>query len=367
MHTLPQIYVAATRQNDGKTTTVLGLLDALSEVFPKIGYMKPVGQQVRQVGEHQIDKDAALMNEVFQIGGELHDMSPIAVPRGFTEDYIQHGDVTPLNKEILRAYRGVSAGKDCMVIEGTGHAGVGSVFDLCNAAVAKLIDAPVIIVACGGIGQPIDEVMLNKALFDSYGVNVLGVIVNKVISEKYDKIDKFARLGFQRKGIDVLGVLPFYPILSSPTIRQLLEDLKGVLLCGECNLEQSVSRIIVGAMPAHTALDYFKGDVLLITPGDRDDLILAAVSVGVHEDYNVKGIILTGGIQPHKTVLEIVKQSEIPVILAANDTFNVAERLSKLIIKIRSSDHDKIATVKQLIREYVDIDLLAQKMQDACR
>jgi hypothetical protein len=214
----------------------------------------------------------------------------------------------------------------------------------------------------GGIGRPIDEVMLNKAVFDSYGVNVLGVIINKVIPEKYDKIDKLVRLGFKKKDLDVLGVLPFCPFLSSPTMRQLLEDIKGTLLCGEDNLEQNVSKILVGAMPPHTALDYFKGDVLLITPGNRDDLILAAVSVGIHEDCNVKGIILTGGIHPNDAVLKLVRHTNIPVILVNDDTFTTAQRIAKLIIKIRPTDKDKIAAVKQLIKEYVDIDSLIKKI-----
>jgi BioD-like phosphotransacetylase family protein len=365
MNGIPNVYVAATRQNDGKTTAVLGLLDAFKEYFPQMGYMKPVGQHVRAIGGHQIDKDASLMEDVFHLGSQLHDMSPIAVPRGFTEDFILQGEVTKLNAEILESYHRASLGKKLMVIEGTGHAGVGSVLDLSNAAVAKLLNAPVIIVTCGGIGRPIDEVMLNKAVFDSYNVPVAGVIVNKVIPKKYDKIDKYVRLGFKRKGIDVLGVVPFCPILSSPTVRQLLEDSKGTLLSGEENLEQTVSKIIVGAMPPHTALDYFNGDVLLITPGNRDDLVLAAASVSNYEDYNVKGIILTGGLQPHQTVLDILCRSKIPVILVANDTFSVAERITRLIIKIRPSDQEKINVVKQLIKDYIDVEALLKKLQTA--
>ncbi len=367
MNNIPNVYVAATRQNDGKTTTVLGLLDAFNEYFPQVGYIKPVGQHVKPIGGYQIDKDASLMEEVFHIGGHLHDMSPIVVPHGFTEDFILNGDVTRLNSEISDSYDRTSQGKEFMVIEGTGHAGVGSVFDLSNAAVAKLLNAPVVMVTCGGIGRPIDEVMLNKAVFDNYGVPVVGVIVNKVIPEKYDKINTYVRLGFERKGIEVLGVLPFCPVLSSPTIRQLLEDLKGTLLSGEENVERTVSKIIVGAMPPHTALDYFKGEVLLITPGNRDDLVLAAASVSNHEDYDVRGIILTGGLQPHKTVLDILSRSKIPVILVVNDTFSVADRVTRLIIKIRSSDQDKIDVVKQLIKEYVDVEALIKTLQDAKR
>jgi BioD-like phosphotransacetylase family protein len=360
-----KIYVAATRQNDGKTTTALGLLEAMSEHFQRVGYIKPVGQQVRLVGRHKIDKDASLMNDVFHIGSQLADMSPVAVPSGFTERYILEGDTDNLSEKIKKAYSRASAGREFMIIEGTGHAGVGSVFDLSNAAVAHLLDTPVIIVTNAGIGRPIDEVMLNKAVFDSHGVPVLGVIINKVQSEKYEKINKFVRLGFAKKGIDTFGVIPFVPLLSSPTIRQLLEDVAGQLICGESGLDEIVSRMIVGAMPPHTALDYFKGDVLLITPGNREDLILAAIACsarGISPDMNVKGIFLTCGVWPNRSVLKLVEGANIPLILGKDDTFTTAQKISQLMIKIRSQDKEKITMVKQIIKQYVDIGAIMKKL-----
>ena len=354
----PKIYISATRQDDGKTTTSLGLLNAIGDLYDKIGYIKPVGQQVKLIGEHEIDKDAALMNEVYRIGGRLCDMSPVAIPKGFTEDYILRGEVTTLQKKIEISYKNASKEKQFMVIEGTGHAGVGSVLDLSNAVVAKQLNASVIIVTCGGIGRPIDEVMLNKAVFDLQGVEVLGVIINKVIPSKYEKINKMVRLGFKRKNLKVFGVIPFIPVLSSPTIRQLMEDSKGELLCGEENLDENVSKVIVGAMPPHTALDYFKGEVLLITPGNREDLILAALTCqaqGIQEECDIKGMILTCGIYPQQSILKLLKNSHIPTILVQDDTFAAAKRVTNITIKIKPEDTEKIDMVKQMIKKYVDV------------
>jgi BioD-like phosphotransacetylase family protein len=359
-----KIYVAATRQNDGKTITALGLFDTLSAHFNRIGYIKPVGQQVKIVGDYMIDKDVTLMDEIFHIGNELPDMSPVTIPDGFTKEYILHGDVSKLKERIMSSYLRASHNKDFMVIEGTGHAGVGSVFDLSNAAVAKLLNTNVILVTCAGIGKPIDEVMLNKALFDSYGINVIGVIINKVLPEKYESIDKYVRLGFKNKGIEVLGVVPYNNVLANPTIRQLLEDIRGELISGEHNLDQAVSKMIVGAMPAHAALEFFTGDVLLITPGNREDLILAAISCnfpGV-EDYSVRGIILTGGIWPNKSILNIIKGTKIPTIIVKDDTFMIAQKIANLITKIRPEDIEKVKAVKELVKQYINIDVLLDKI-----
>jgi BioD-like phosphotransacetylase family protein len=161
-------------------------------------------------------------------------------------------------------------------------------------------------------------------------------------------------------------VFPFYPLLSSPTLRQLLEDIRGELISGDDDtLDVLVSKILVGAMAPHEAFDYFKGDVLLITPGNREDLILTAVSCnvpGVQEDRNVRGIILTCGIWPNSTVLKILKQARVPVFLVQDDTFAMAQNVTNLIIKIRPQDKEKIATVKQMVEECVDVDGLMERL-----
>jgi len=360
-------YVAATRQNDGKTITALGLLSAMRDHFKSVGYIKPVGQQVKIIDGEQVDKDACLMVEVFNIEQQPKDLSPIAIPRGFTEDYIMRGDPEKLRRKIQQSYLRASYGHDFMVIEGTGHAGVGSVIDLSNAEVAKLLHSPVIIVSQGGIGRPIDEIMLNKAVFDSMGIPILGAVINKVMPEKYDKIKSVVTAGLKNKGIDVLGVIPFVPSLSSPTIRQLLEDIKGELLSGEAGLDQSVTKIVVGAMTPHAALEFFRGDELLITPGDREDLILAAMSgcvIGISKAYCVKGVILTGGIKPNKTILKLVKRTNIPMIMVSNHTYETAQKLNNLIVKIRPEDTEKIRDATALIKKYVDIDRIVEKVAE---
>ncbi|MDO8682473.1 MAG: AAA family ATPase [Armatimonadota bacterium] len=356
---MDKIYVGATRQNDGKTITCIGLMAAFKKRVDKVGYIKPVGQRYVEIDGYKIDEDALLMKEVYDIEGNIADMSPVAIPHGFTEDYILRPHRDDLVNRVKEAYGNISAGKDVILIEGTGHAGVGSVFDLSNGDVSHILGSKVIIVSSGGIGRPIDEVMLNKAMFDLFGVEVLGVIVNKVQPEKYDKINSIVRKGFERKGLEVLGVVPYYPLLSNPTIAQLLEDMNGELLSGQRGLKNTVATTVIGAMPPHEALNYFTGDALLITPGTREDLILAAMSscvVGAGKKYCVSGIVLTGGVPPHPNVMDLIRRTFIPVIMVQEDTFTVAARIDHLIVKIRSSDIDKIRATEALIEEYVDID-----------
>src|SRR5216683_5338681 len=226
----PRVFIAATRQNDGKTTASLGLLSALQKEYPRIGYIKPVGQRFVEIAEQKIDEDTVLMDRVYQLNCPLVDMSPIAVEPDFTRKYLESSNYDALVKRIQNAFDRVAWEKDLVLCEGSGHAGVGSVFDLSNARVAKLLGAKVIIITQGGIGKPIDEVSLNQALFEKEGVEIIGVILNKVVGEKVDYITEFARRGLKRKGLELLGVIPHQSILTNPTLDQVRDGLKAEML-----------------------------------------------------------------------------------------------------------------------------------------
>src|SRR5205085_8044300 len=189
------------------------------------GYIKPVGQRFVAIAEQKIDEDIVLMDSVYQLNCPLVDMSPIAVEPDFTRKYLQSSNNETLVKTIKKAFDRVAWEKDFVLCEGSGHAGVGSVFDLSNAVVAKILGAKVFIVNQVGIGKPIDEVALNQALFDREGVQIIGVIINKVIGKKLEYVSDFARRGLKRKGLELLGVLPHERILAKPTMELIREEL----------------------------------------------------------------------------------------------------------------------------------------------
>ena len=362
---MKKIFIAATKQNDGKTTVSLGLVRNFQEKFKKVGFIKPIGQRYLEEEGLKIDEDSLLIEEVCGIKCGLKDMSPIAVEKGFTERYIARPDKKSITQQIQDSFHRVSTRKDLVIIEGTGHAGVGSVFDHSNASVARLLGSKVIIISSGGIGRPIDEIMLNKALFEKEGVKVLGVIINKVLPAKFEKINRLVRLGLERKGIQVLGVLPYNPILSRPTIEQILEETDFEVLCGKEYLEYSVSQVMVGAMEPHDAVKYIVDDTLMITPGDREDMIMTALGCFREKEekrLKIAGIVLSGGIVPDDSILNLLKKAEVPVLLSKADTYDVANVVHDLTVKIRPRDIDKVNAVVNLIKDNVDLSIIAKGM-----
>jgi dethiobiotin synthase len=353
------VYVAATRQNDGKTVGSLGLINALAKRAKNIGYMKPVGQQYHLIDGEKIDKDVVLMQKIFGYTTPLPFMSPIAIPAGFTEQYIMNGDHSALVDKVKNSYDKLRESYDYILVEGTGHAGVGSVFDMSNSQVASILGLKVIIVTCGGIGRPIDEILLNYATFSNRGVQVLGVIVNKVLKKKYEKVNDLVRRGFSQKGIDVLGVVPFERILSNPLVSELLAQLEGELLCGEKGLTNSIERFVIGDMVAHEAFAYLKGSTILITSGYREAFIFAALGgamFGATGQYNIAGIIITYGRKPPQKVIDVIARLDIPLVVVEEDSFTIAHAIANMIFKLRAEDKTKIKKTELLIEKYVDVD-----------
>ncbi len=359
-----RLFVAATRQNDGKSTVCLGLLQILRKKYSCIGFIKPVGQHYVEIEGVRIDEDVVLMRDICRTNSYLKDMNPITVERGFTERYIQEGGLERYIRLIKECYSRVSVGKQLVLIEGTGHAGVGSVFDLSNASVAKILKSKVLLISTGGIGKPIDEIVLNKALFDQEGVEVVGVVINKVFPEKYEKIKELTKAGLERKGIKLLGIIPFQKDLTYPTMEQILEATNTKVLYGKEFLQRRVMNILVGAMEPYHVLARLTPHSLVIVPGDREDVILAIIAgeMVMGERCQMAGAILTGGLLPHEGVLKLFGESGFSILLSEDDTYTTTKKVHERRVKIRATDEDKVRGTARLVSTYLNIDEIINRI-----
>jgi hypothetical protein len=357
-----RIFVAATRMNDGKTTACLGLFAALQNLYPRVGFIKPVGQRYVEVEGHKVDEDSYLLEMIYKVQVPIESMSPITIDPTFTRRFLSRPEETYalLVDKISRAFDRVSWEKDFTLIEGTGHAGVGSVFDLSNARVASILDAKVVLVCPGGIGRPIDEIALNKALFDREGVEIIGAILNKVEVDKIPQVEEYAGKGLARLGVPLLGVLPVQKMLSAPNLSQVAVEIGGRWLNANASgAHERILRVVVGAMTAKGIIDHLQPGNLLITPGDRDDVILAAISAtSISGTKAIAGIILTNDILPHPKLLELLAQTDLPVIAAPEDAYTITSKIHNMTVKTQPHDTDKIPVIKRLVTEHVNLQKL---------
>ena len=385
-----QLYLAATGMNRGKTTVSLGLLAALIDRGLDTGFIKPVGQRYAVVDDVPADEDAILMKTVFGMSDPLAVMSPVHIPRGFTKSYIS-GDVTEdLGSRIRHAHTEAAQGRDVLLIEGTGHAGVGAVIDLSNADVAHMLGAPAVIVSEAGVGRPIDEIVLNHALFTAHGVEVVGAVINKVDAAAHPSLPTVLRAGLARHGIELLGMLPYRPLLSNPTLSMLVEQMPGEVLHPGADLDRVIDHVAIGAMQPRHLLERIGPGSLLIVPGDREDVIQATVAANrtartlrtdpglfgrlrsrsrfglPTEDparTELAGMLFTGGYRPRPRDLEAIRSEDLFAYLVEPDTYAAASLVHDLLVKIHAADTAKIAMIKALVAEHLDVDRLLEAFQ----
>jgi hypothetical protein len=371
-----QLYLAATGQNRGKTTAALGLLDGFLARGLRAGFMKPVGQRTIIDHGEPADEDAVLMHEVFGLTEPYVAMSPVHIPRGFTKAYIAGEVVEDLGARVLKA-RETFRDHDVLLVEGTGHAGVGAVIGLSNAAVAASLGAPAIIISEGGVGRPIDEIVLNAALFRQHGVDVAGAIVNKVDVKAQPGIQTVLERGLAPYDIPLLGILPVRPILSNPTLEMILEGVSGETLHPGPDLERVIDGVAIGAMEPGHMLERVGPGTLVIVPGDREDVILTLTTahlMGTPRTVTVDeltqptlslddghagaaiGLVLTGGYRPRKRVIEAIRRADLFATLVPKDTYTVASEVHDLLVKTHAADREKIAEIKALVGANLDID-----------
>ena len=351
-----RIFIAATRMNDGKTTTSLGLYSALNDGEKKIGYIKPVGQRFVDVNGEKIDEDSFLLTETFDVSVPIQAMSPIVVDKDFTKNYLDDSaSIYPkIVNRLCRSFDRAAYEKDYIIIEGTGHAGVGSVFDLSNAEVANILNAKVIIVASGGIGRPIDEIALNQALFEKAGADIIGVIINKVQSDKLDFIKHYCGQALEKMNLKLLGVIPENAKLSEPSLSQIIHEIRGECLNTTNNIQsKKIKKVVIGAKTGLSTIDDIEEGTLIITSGDREDIIQPCIKS--NKASMLSGIILANAITPNDATLEDIQTSEIPFILSNDSSYSVISRMNKMNIKTQPHDIDKISIIKEILKSNIDL------------
>jgi BioD-like phosphotransacetylase family protein len=312
-------------------------------------------------------------------------MSPVHIPRGFTKAYIGGEVVEDLGARI-RAAHATFADHDILLIEGTGHAGVGAVIGLSNAVVAAMLGTPAVIISEGGVGRPIDEIVLNAALFAKQGVPIAGAIVNKVDLDAQPGIGAVLERGLALHGIPLLGILPVRPILSNPTLGMVLEGVGGETIHPGPDLDRVIDGVAIGAMEAGHMLERVGPGTLVIVPGDREDVILTlttahfahrlrqansreaariasvaaaasnerTASIDGHEGAAI-GLVLTGGYRPRPSVLAAIREADLFTTLVPEDTYVVASEVHDLLVKTHPADREKIELIKALVADHLDI------------
>lgn len=356
-----RIYVAATSQHVGKTTSTLGLVHALRQRGLNVGYCKPVGQKALRFGDYFADKDAVLFADFmnFEAQPDLH--SPVILGKGATKAFLDNPAQYSFTNKVVKASKILQQRHDVVVYEGTGHPGVGSVVNLSNAKVAELLGAGMIMVVEAGIGSTIDSLDLNLSVFEQKKIPIIGVIVNKAIRSKIDDVRYYVGRKLEERGIRLLGIMPYEEELGLPLMGTVCSAIKGKVLYNKEYMTNRVEGMLAGSLIDYDSIQKSKNHLLVVSVNRLEDALKKLESVNKrlgpaeNQENPLAGIILTGKNELPESAVSYFEEHKIPVIMSMMDTYESVIKISQIEVKINTKTPWKVKKAVSLFQEHVDL------------
>lgn len=353
---MKSIVVGSSESYSGKSAVCLGI--ALNYVAQglKVGFMKPVGNLVTDVDGVLTDEDVKRMKQALRLDDPLELMSPVLLTEDLVHDALA-GKCSGLKDKVRKAFKGLSEGKDLLLLEGAGDIQGGSMLDLTLNDVAELNGSKIMLVSRYDHPYGVDRI-LGDAKCMRNDSDFIGVILNDVRPQDMDKVSLQVIPFLEGKGIPVLGTVPRDKALRSVTVKEVVGRIGGQVLVCEDKIDTVVESFLIGAMSPENALKYFRklSSAALITGGDRSDIHLAAL------EANVNCLILTGNLKPSEAVLVRAEELGVPVVLVEYDTLTAVQKVDEVMSRIWIMGGDKIERIRDLVKENVDLGKIAKEL-----
>ncbi|WP_017732166.1 phosphate acetyltransferase [Nafulsella turpanensis] len=356
------VFIATTEPYSGKSIIALGLVDMLLGKARKVGYFKPVINT--SSGEK---KDAHIETIVSYFKLDIPYEETYAYSRQEVMQLIDAGKQGEIFDTIISKYKKLEEEYDFIIVEGSDFLGEGTAFEFdANVSIAKNLGAPVIIVISGEgktTAQTINSALAASRNFQVRDLQVLSLIANKV---RHDQVEDVREL-LEKQLSDRINcvVIPSDPSLKSPTIKEIVDIIGGKLLFGEQHLSNQADHFIMGAMQVPNFLNHIKDNVLIVTPGDRGDIIMSALQAHISANYpKVAGIVLTGGFEPEEPIMRLIQGLEtvVPVIAVQSASFLTATRIGAIQSRISPDNEKKIQLAINTFKKYVDVQALDERL-----
>ncbi|MCK3684278.1 phosphate acetyltransferase [Maribellus sp. YY47] len=355
------IYVTNTEKRSGRSVVALGIMKLLLSRSGKVGYFRPI---ISDYPTGVRDNHIETMMSYFNLNIDYKETY------GFTMSqvvkYKNMGQESRLIDKIIEQYKELENKYDVVLVEGSDFSGKGVSFEVdLNTEIAKNLAIPTIIVSSAH-NKDLKDAVANLDLvvktFAEKDVPVQAVCMNRV-PEKYAEEVK-AELKKVVPADTTIEIIPEVTKLSSPTIHEIYDQIGGEILLGENLLSKQVDHFDVGAMQLRNYLERVRENSLIITPGDRADILMGAFQANASVNYpSISGIVLTGGIRPEPPIMKLIDglPNPVPIILVDDVTFVAASKIANIKPGIRPGDTRKIELSIATFDNYVDTESLLHK------
>ncbi len=356
------LYITAMQPGSGKSVITLGIMELLSRRIRRIGFFRPVIKSGAEPDAH-ID----LILNTYNLDLDYQDT--YAYTHEEAQSMVADGRYDEMMKTVVEKYKRLERRFRFVLCEGTDFTGISSAleFDF-NADVANNLSALVLALVNGRRKTPlevVDGIRVARESHQEKGCTLLAIIANRVETERVEEVrGELRRIGLNRPPV---YVLPDEPVLSKPTVGEIAYALEARMLWGRSSgLNREISGLKVAAMNLPHFLDYVADGDLVITPGDRSDVILGSLSTAFAENYpNIAGVLLTGGIIPEPQVMHLIegaKASPIPLLVVDTDTYTTTVDVSEVRPVITAQNERKVAAALGLFESHVNTEEMEERL-----
>ena len=360
---IKSIFISSAEPYSGKSLVTLGVFEAILRKTQKVALFKPI---IRDRGAKTKDKNIEMILDYNNLD-QTYEESFVFYRRE-AQELFGNGKQDEFIEKIINKYKALEEKNDFVVCEGSDYIGEGSYFEFdINAYIAKNLGLPTLIIG-QGLGRSIDEILnpiqMAVEAFEQQDTKIIGIVVNRVQLSRRKEILK----ALHEELPDISGihsVIPTDVVLSSPTVREVADQLNAEILYGEDKMENLVSNFQSVAMKLNNYFKHLKKGSMAITPGDRIDILMGALQANLSDNYpHISGLILTGGVKLPKYVRKLLEglPDMLPVLAVKEFTFETSIKASKVVSAITKDSTRKINLALTLFDKYVDIDALARKV-----
>ena len=335
--------VTPARQGVGLTSISLGIVRALQRLGVVAGFAKPVAQDVK-------DSSGFFAQQIFQIA------VPEALSLHESAERIAANQTSELLEDIVALCMKAGEGAAVLIVEGLHTDSSHTFTSQLNIDIARSLKAEVIVVADGSLPNAVADVRLSVSQFTNERCKVAGVIINRAPEDFDNEVAKL-RLSPTR----LWGVVHENPLLRAPRTLDVALHLNAeVVLQGELNTRR-VSETVIAARSAAGFVSGLRPGKLIITSGDRDDIILAT-ALAASRGIELAGLLLTHSSSITPQVMELAGPAfatGLPILRTSDDSFITARRISHIPDAVPSDDMERMNAVLDTVAEHLDPEAIS--------
>jgi phosphate acetyltransferase len=357
------IFISSAEPYSGKTLISIGLFEAILRKTKKVAFFKPI---IRERADNDKDKSIELLLDHYKLKQKYEDS--FVFYREEAQNLLGVGKQDEFLDRIIKKFKKLEEDNDFVICEGSDYVGEGSYFEFdINALIAKNLGLPIFVIGQGlgrNINEIINPIQLALDAFLHQDSNVIGVVVNRVMPERREEILKAMKKRLPKEA-GFFSVIPTNEILSSPTVREVAQQLNAKVLYGKDKMDHLVTCFQSVAMQLGNYFKYVQPGSIAITPGDRDDILMGALQINQSRNYpNISGIILTGGIKPKGKIKKLLDgiPDVLPILSVKEFTFETSVNAGNVVSTIDKKSANKIQISQMLFEKFVDFKALEEKV-----